>query len=437
MDKVTYPTGVENHGGTLRIWFNFKGKRVRESLGVPDTAKNRKIAGELRVSVCFAIRTGSFDYAERFPDSPNLKIFGLGKKEITVKELEEKWLDLKKMEISSNAHKRYESVVAVVVPLIGSSRLVTAIEKEELLYIRKELLMGYQCAVKGRIPVKGRSAVTVNYYMTTIAGMFQFAADHGYLEVNPFEGIKPLKKSRAEPDPLSRDEFIRLIDACRHQQTKNLWSLAVYTGMRHGELVSLAWEDIDLKAGTITVRRNYTKLGEFTLPKTEASTDRVVHLIQPAISILKNQAEMTRLGRQHHIEVQLREYGRSVNHECTFVFNPHVVRRSKQVGFIYRVDSVGDSWEAALKRAGIRHRKAYQSRHTYACWSLSAGANPSFIASQMGHASAQMVFNVYGAWMADSSAEQIAMLNQKLADFAPLMPHSHENSTGGLLKSVS
>lgn len=92
MDKVTYPTGVENHGGSLRIWFNFKGKRVRESLGVPDTAKNRKIAGELRTSVCFAIRTGTFDYAAQFPDSPNLRTFGVGKKEITVKELEEKWL---------------------------------------------------------------------------------------------------------------------------------------------------------------------------------------------------------------------------------------------------------------------------------------------------------------------------------------------------------
>ena len=74
------------------------------------------------------------------------------------------------------------------------------------------------------------------------------------------------------------------------------------------------------------------------------------------------------------------------------------------------------------KKGGDRHRKAYQSRHTYACWSLAAGANPSFIASQMGHASAQMVFNVYGAWMADNNAEQIAMLNQKLGDFAPLMP---------------
>ncbi|MEH4265878.1 tyrosine-type recombinase/integrase [Klebsiella aerogenes] len=437
MDKVAYPTGVENHGGTLRIWFVFKGKRVRESLGVPDTAKNRKVAGELRTSVCFAIRTGTFDYAAQFPDSTNLKLFGVGKKEITVKELEGKWLDLKRMEICANALNRYESIIRNFIPMLGENRLVTSVTKEELLYIRKDLLTGYQNSANGKKPAKGRSVVTVNYYMTTIAGMFQFAADHGYLETNPFDGIKPLKKARAEPDPLTRDEFIRLIDACRHQQTKNLWSLAVYTGMRHGELVSLAWEDIDLKAGTITVRRNYTKLGEFTLPKTAASTDRVVHLIQPAINILKNQAEMTMMGKQHHIEVQLREYNRSVNHECTFVFNPQIVRRCDQVGFIYKVDSVGDSWDAAMKRAGIRRRKAYQSRHTYACWSLSAGANPSFIANQMGHASAQMVFNVYGAWMADSSAEQIKMLNQKLADFAPLMPHSQQSSMRGLLKSVS
>ncbi|MBV7404501.1 site-specific integrase [Enterobacter sp. ENT03] len=437
MVKAIYPTGVENHGGSLRIWFSYKGKRVRENLGVPDTIKNRKIAGELRTSVCFAIRTGTFDYATQFPESPHLKTFGVGRKEITVKELEEKWLDLKKMEISANALNRYESVVRNVVPRIGAGRLVGSVTKEDLLYIRKDLLTGHRARQKGNSLTKGRSVVTVNYYMTTIAGMFQFAADHGYIKANPFEGIKPLKKARVEPDPLTRDEFIRLIDACRHQQTKNLWSLAVYTGVRHGELLSLAWEDIDLKAGTITIRRNYTKLGEFTLPKTAASTNRVIHLIEPAVSVLKNQAEMTRLGKQHQIDVQLREYGRTERHDCTFVFNPQLVRRSAQVGFVYKADSIGDSWDAAVKRAGIRHRKAYQSRHTYACWSLSAGANPSFIASQMGHASAQMVFNVYGAWMADSSTEQIAMLNQKLGDFAPSMPHRPQGISGAFLKSVS
>ncbi|PWP01007.1 site-specific integrase [Escherichia coli] len=341
------------------------------------------------------------------------KTFGIGKKDITVKDLSEKWLELKRMEICANAINRYESVVRSMLPRVGANKLVSSVTREELLYIRKDMLAGD----------KGLSVVTVNYYMTTIAGMFQFAVDNGYVSENPFNGIKPLKRARIEPDPLTRDEFVRFIDACKHQQTKNLWSIAVYTGLRHGELVSLAWEDIDLKTGTMTIRRNYTKLGDFTLPKTEAGTDRVVHLIKPAIDALRNQAEMTRLGRQYQVEVQLREYGRTVIHDCTFVFNPQLVKKSGSVGYLYKADSVGDSWDAALKRSGLRHRKAYQSRHTYACWSLSAGANPSFIASQMGHSSAQMVFNVYGAWMADSSSDQIAMLNQKLSDFAPSMPH--------------
>ncbi|KAA5929165.1 site-specific integrase [Pantoea sp. Bo_2] len=424
MSKASYPTGVENHGGSLRIWFLYQGQRVRENLGVPDTAKNRKVAGELRASVCFAIKMGSFNYAAQFPASSNLKRFGLDKKDISVGDLAEKWLDLKKMEISANAHHRYCSVFKNLVPLIGARRMISSVTKEELLFIRKDLLTGQTAPKKSILNgSKGRTVPTVNYYMATIAGLFRFAADNGYMAINPFSSITPLKKSKAEPDPLSREEFSRLIDACTHQQTKNLWSLAVYTGVRHGELVSLAWEDIDLKAGTMTIRRNHTKLGEFTLPKTDAGTDRVIHLIQPAIEVLKSQAELTRLGKQYHTEVKLREFGRSVIHTCTFVFNPQVVRRNEAAGHHYSVSSLGAMWESPIKRAGIRYRKAYQSRHTYACWSLSAGANPAFIASQMGHSSAQMVFSVYGKWMPENSGEQVALLNQKLTDYAPYVPH--------------
>ncbi|ENJ2193880.1 DUF3596 domain-containing protein [Escherichia coli] len=424
MSNTSYPTGVENHGGSLRIWFHYNGKRVRENLGIPDTAKNRKIAGELRTSVCFAIRMGNFDYAAQFPESPNLKHFGLGKREITIKALAEKWLDLKKIEIGGNALNRYQSVVRNMLPRIGENRLASSVTKEDLLFIRKDLLTGYHNLSNGKTtPVKGRSVVTVNYYMTTIAGMFQFAADNGYTESNPFNGLTPLKRSRTEPDPLTHDEFIRFIDACHHQQTKNLWSLAVYTGIRHGELISLAWEDIDLKAKTMTIRRNYTKLGEFTLPKTEAGTDRVIHLVQLAVDTLKSQAEMTRFGTQYQIDVKLREFGRTVRHECTFVFNPQLVKKCQQAGHHYKADSIRDSWASALRRAGLRHRKAYQSRHTYACWALSAGANPSFIANQMGHANAQMVFNVYGAWMKDNNIGQIELLNKELTESVPYMPH--------------
>lgn len=248
---------------------------MRENLRVPDTPKNRKIAGELRASVCFAIRTGTFDYADRFPDSPNLKLFGLVKKDITVGELAQKWLTLKAMEIGSNALNRYQSVMKNMLPRLGPGRLASSITKEDLLFIRKDLLTGEKGSRKTSTSRKGRTVPTVNYYMTTTAGMFSFAAENGYLEKNPFNSITPLRKSKPVPDPLTRDEFSRLIDACHHQQTKNLWTVAVFTGMRHGEIAALAWEDIDLKAGTITVRRNFTKIGDFTLPKTDAGTNRL------------------------------------------------------------------------------------------------------------------------------------------------------------------
>ncbi len=425
MAKSAYPTGVENHGGTLRIWFIYKGIRVRESLGVPDVPKNRKMAGELRAAVCFAIKTGNFNYAAQFPDSPNLRRFGAESKEISVADLAGKWLDLKRLEISTNAMGRYTSIIRNMVPRIGGDRMASAVTQEDLLFIRKDLLTGYHVLKRGQTkPVKGRSVPTVNNYMKTTAGMFQFAADSGYIKANPFAGISLLKKSRSEPDPLTRDEFVRLINACRHQQLKNMWSLAVYTGVRHGELVSLAWEDIDLKAGTMMIRRNHTLTKEFTLPKTEAGTDRIINLIQPAIDVLRNQAEMTRLGKQYQVEVMLREFGRSEMHPCTFVFNPQIATRNGRAGHHYAVGSINQSWEAAMRRAGIRYRKAYQSRHTYACWSLAAGANPNFIAKQMGHTDAQMVYRVYGSWMAENNQDQVLILNQKLNEFAPSMPHA-------------
>ncbi|WP_370570037.1 tyrosine-type recombinase/integrase [Serratia sp. OS31] len=45
-------------------------------------------------------------------------------------------------------------------------------------------------------------------------------------------------------------------------------------------------------------------------------------------------------------------------------------------------------WDPAAKLAGIRRRNPYHTRHTFACWFLTAGANPSFIVAQMGHANA-------------------------------------------------
>lgn len=304
---MKYPTGVENHGGTLRLWFIYNGVRVRESLGVPDTAKNRKIAGELRTSIVYAVKTGTFNYASQFPNSPNLQRFGEVSKALTIGELAEKYLSLKETDVASTSIKTYRTIIKNVLLILGEKTIASSISKERILEVRKELLTGYQLPKTQYVVTEpGRSAVTVNNYMTNLFAIFQFGVENGYLDDTPFKGISPLRESRVVPDPLSREEFVRLIEACRSQQAKNMWSLSVYTGIRPGELCALGWEDIDLKAGTMMIRRNLAQ-DKFTVPKTQAGTNRAIHLIEPAIEALKSQLEITRLGREHVIDVHLRE----------------------------------------------------------------------------------------------------------------------------------
>ncbi len=197
-----------------------------------------------------------------------------------------------------------------------------------------------------------------------------------------------------------------------HGQSNNMWKFAIYSGVRHGELAALAWEDVDLENGTIHVRRNLTALKLYGPPKTAAG-DRVIKLLQPALEALKAQRQLTGLQPKTTITFHHREYGSTEKQKVRFVFIPRVKNGMQKPG--YSLSSIGARWNAAIKRAGIRRRNPYHTRHTFACWLLSAGANPSFIANQMGHENAQMVYEIYATWIEEMNGEQVDMLNSRLA----------------------
>ncbi|MGY0565348.1 MAG: tyrosine-type recombinase/integrase, partial [Paraglaciecola chathamensis] len=56
-------------------------------------------------------------------------------------------------------------------------------------------------------------------------------------------------------------------------------------------------------------------------------------------------------------------------------------------------------WIPALKKASIKYRNPYQTRHTFASTLLSRGENPMWVATQMGHKDTSMIFRVYGRWI--------------------------------------
>jgi integrase len=59
----------------------------------------------------------------------------------------------------------------------------------------------------------------------------------------------------------------------------------------------------------------------------------------------------------------------------------------------------GGVWYPGLRRAGLRRRTMYQTRHTYATLMLATGENPEWIAKQLGHTSIQMLFQRYAKFV--------------------------------------
>lgn len=120
----------------------------------------------------------------------------------------------------------------------------------------------------------------------------------------------------------------------------------------------------------------------------------------------------------------MRESGRTRIEQCIFRFRSAANRQKREMCGLACPKSFGSTWNEILKRAKIKHRKAYESRRTYACWALSAGAKTNFIASRMGHNSSQMVYSVYGKWMSDNNVDQMSILNANFGGNASQMPQA-------------
>lgn len=428
---MNLPTGVELHNGKIRISFSYRGVRCREVLrGWEVTNGNIKKAGNLRAAIMSEIQFGMFDYVARFPESKAIKKFTTTQRITTFKELSTLFIESKSLEVSSASLSTIASGVNTLLRVVGDNTPISDIQHADILHYRHELLTGDVKHEKAPwLNKKGRTASTVNILLSLLCSMLRLANRSQFIKHAPYENIKQLKKTKSEPDPLLVHEYHCMLDALQsHHAT--LWTVAVHTGMRHGELCALAWEDVDLEKGVIYVSRNLTAKGLFVPPKTDAGCRRIT-LLQPAIDALRAQKKITGESVKTEVMFHHREHGKTEPLQLRFVFQP--LSRSRTKTGHYSTNSIAYSWNASLKRAGIRQRDPYQSRHTYACWSLSAGANPSFIASQMGHEDARMVYEVYSKWLGDMDGDQVSMLNSKLPTvLSPIRPHSKS----GIRKTV-
>lgn len=414
------PEGVEVRGNSIRIRFTYKEIRCGETLkGWEVTKSNIKKAGQLRAVILSEINDGSFNYIRRFPNSKKANKLSspssLGS-EMTLQQLLDTYYEFKVKKLSSQTQYVIKGTIERCKTLLENTKVkdfnhIHALEFQKFL-VEKPTIRG-----------KARSPKTTNNHTKLLRRAFDLAVKSKFIDSNPFADVQLVRNKPSEPDPLERDEFEKLLEATPNERWANMFTVAVYTGLRTGELCALAWEDIDLEKGVINVRRNIGVKRVFTTPKTHRST-RTVHLLKPALEALRSQMKYTYSLTEKDIEVEVKNTSEVRRESVRFVFVP--MNCLQKTELTYKTTTYNRLWTRRLKAAGIRHRCSYQSRHTYACWLISNNANLSFIAEQMGHVGTSMLERVYGRFMKSHASNQIDILNKVISNWPTSAPS--ENS---------
>jgi integrase len=159
-----------------------------------------------------------------------------------------------------------------------------------------------------------------------------------------------------------------------------LWLLAGVHGLRESEALGLLWDDVDLAAGTVTVRHQLARIeGRWALvePKTGTSR-RVVHLTGSVVAALRD-----------HRERMLDEAARAES----WPFYRHVFLTPS--GRPYHSAKLLDTWYALLDRLELPRVTFHALRHSAATNAVAQGIPLEDVKQMLGHSSIRLTSDTY------------------------------------------
>ena len=180
-----------------------------------------------------------------------------------------------------------------------------------------------------------------------------------------------------------------LLQAVRGDRYEAAVTTALALGLRRGELLGLAWSDLELDAtpGRITVRRSLKRIPKVGLvlddPKTEGSK-RTVHLPAQLVAVLKDH-------RRRQVEERLHA-------GPLWIVDPLGADLVFRTPFGHAVDP--DNFRQAVyritKAAGLGQWSPHELRHSAASLLIAQGVDLKLISELLGHSSIRVTADVYG-----------------------------------------
>ncbi|HED6272776.1 TPA: site-specific integrase [Enterobacter sichuanensis] len=381
-ESLKLPRGVtirkHSSGETINITFTYKGVKCREPLSnLEVNNKNLKYAERTLGEIHNKIERGTFIYAEYFPRSVKLKIFGNASTGKTVKMYLDEYLKICETRNLSPS-------------TIGGYKKCRSALSELHIFPASELT---PAALKTWIQNQKTTLKTIRNQLSFLRSSLDEAITDGVLQINPVSLVTASRYRSKEietendyiVDPLTPAEVNALLTSAVNKQWENLFRFAIHTGMRSSELCALRWKDIDFIHKTAHVQ-SASVAGITKGTKTKAGT-RKVELSNEAMLALSSQKPFSYMK------------------EATVFEDPKTGKAWASADAIRK-----KAWVPTLRKAGIRYRNPYQTRHTFATRHISQGANLFWLATQMGHKGPEMLFRHYGSYLKEYDGNTSANL---------------------------
>lgn len=357
-----------------------KGYRGSYWVHTADGPKRRYISGRRRETV-------RDELAKALSDRLDGLVFDAGA--MTVGEYLDRWMGDVEGTVRESTHQRYGYAVGPhLKPALGGIKLKDLNPAQVRWFYRDRL-------------DSGLSPASVHKLHVVLHKALKAAVADGLIPRNVAAGLKLPRLSREQIDPLDRDEARRLLDAARGDGLEALYVLALNTGMRQGELLALKWDDLDLEAGTLRVRRTLTKTGKAYAtgePKTRNSR-RVIRLTAAAVEALRA-----------HLSRQLEEMERMGSLYC-----PGGLVFATEAGTLINPSNLRNrSLKPLLKAAGLRTVRFHDFRHTCATLLLSKNVNPKIVSEMLGHANIAITLDTYSHVLPDMQESAVRALEDAL-----------------------
>ena len=326
-------------------------------VGTAEGPKRRYITGETREDVAEKLAKAISDRADGL-------VFDAGS--TTTGEYLTRWLsDSVRGTVQGSTYRSYGRVVdGHLVPGVGRVKLAK-LRPDHIRRLYRSMLDA------------GKATRTVQYAHALLKRALAQAVMDGLIPRNAAEAVRPPKLKRDEIQPLNADQVRALLDAA-DERSRALYTVAVRTGMRPGEILALRWSDVDLEAGTVQINRALSE-GEFSTPKTPRSRRRI-SLSPATVAALK-------AHRKRQLEERIAKAGLWEDHGLVF---------PSSVGTPKSQRNLNREFKNAAKRAGLPdHFKLYDLRHTCATLLLSRNVHPKYVQELLGHASIALTLDTY------------------------------------------